>query len=226
MAKNTTTLSARIDGMETRMDGMEGALGRIEAILSKGVPTVTPEAPTKASKASKASKPKAKKADEGLPFAQLRFALKQHKVAGRIVAGVTVKDAIAGGLMDNHGRFVGADAPAVVAKAEPKAKAKATRAPEPEFGTEAWIAWARPTEKGAPRRADGSVTPKAEWAIRFGLIAKGKYTPEQVDRKVAKRLAREAQVPVAEVEVERDPAEVLREAGFSEDEIAKALVKA
>lgn len=80
-----------------------------------------------------------------------------------------------------------AKATKVVAEVKPEAKAKAPakRATEPEYGTEAWIAWARPTDDGAPRRANGTAAPKAEWALRIALEAAGKFDRHEIDKVVA-----------------------------------------
>lgn len=68
----------------------------------------------------------------------------------------------------------------VTAAVKPEAKAK-TRAEEPEYGTDAWIAWARPTDEGAPRRANGTAAPKSEWRKRIDLEASGKFDRHEVD---------------------------------------------
>ncbi len=79
------------------------------------------------------------------------------------------------------GKKKGRKAQRVAAQVEPQVKAKAERAPEPEYGTEAWIAWARPTDDGAPRRADGTATPKSEWAKRMTLAESGLFDAKQID---------------------------------------------
>lgn len=124
----------------------------------------------------------------------LKAALKGHKAAGLIPAGTSVKDAISGGLMDETGALVSLTTKAAkkaAKKARKAAKAvvaqpvKAERDPEPEYGTEAWIAWARPTDDGAPRRANGSVTPKSEWARRMELANSGLFDAKQIDKAMA-----------------------------------------
>lgn len=73
---------------------------------------------------------------------------------------------------------------AVVEAAKPARKVS-ERAPEPEYGTEAWIAWARPTDEGAPRRADGTAAPKREWAARIALAESGLFDRKQIDAAMA-----------------------------------------
>lgn len=71
---------------------------------------------------------------------------------------------------------------------EAPAKAKRTpkaRAEEPEYGTDAWIAWARPTDEGAPRRANGTAAPKSEWRLRIDLEFAGQFDRFEVDKIVA-----------------------------------------
>lgn len=80
--------------------------------------------------------------------------------------------------------ILGGGAP-TVAVVEPARKARTERAPEPKYGTKAWIRWARPTDEGAPRRADGSVTPKSEWKARMALADSGKFSAKEIDAAMA-----------------------------------------
>lgn len=48
---------------------------------------------------------------------------------------------------------------------------------------------ARPVGADAPRRADGTVTPKREWALREHLAETGQYDRFEIDAKVAEAMA-------------------------------------
>lgn len=127
--------------------------------------------------------------DKGTPFAVLRNKLREHKAAGKIPAGVTVKDAIAQGLMDANGNLPGESV--TLTKAERKAAKKARKAQEAAQAVAVIVpsepAKAKPLTPAqearidAPRRADGTMTPRSEWALREALAMTGKYDRYEVD---------------------------------------------
>lgn len=176
----------------TRITALESDVAEIKGMLTVLVTRFVTEPvaePTRKGKKGKKGK-EAKKArkPEGIGFKALQLRLREHKAAGLIVPGVSVREALAAGLMDANGNVTGGAV--VVAKVEADKPAKTARkaskrAPEPEYGTAEWIAWARPTDDGAPRRADGSVTPKAEWALRMALAESGTFDAAEIDRVVA-----------------------------------------
>jgi hypothetical protein len=146
----------------------------VEAGLLKPTAKVeTKVATTKASKGTKATKVEA----EGTSFSDLRAALKAHKASGAVPSQhngtfVTVKSAIADGLMNADGTVGKAKA------STPKAKAKGAQV----------VAVTSDKVRAAdgPRRADGSITPKREWALREQLAETGKFDRHQIDKRVAK----------------------------------------
>lgn len=143
--------------------------------------TFTPErAPKVEAKTSGKGKSKAK-ATEGTPFPVLKAALKAHKASGAIPAQhngtyVSVRSAIEDGLMNADGSLPGTKAKA------PKAKAKGAQ-------VVAVTSDATPAYE-APRRADGTITPKREWVLREQLAETGRFDRHQIDRKVAKAVAK------------------------------------
>lgn len=179
MTNNTritlASVTARLDEQDARFDRMEGLLVRLAMSLEAPAPAAevtahvtvpgivveaTPAVEAKPAKAALLSKEE----------------FKALKVAKVVPWGMTQKQAREAGLIGG-----GAAVPQVVAQVAPQAPArKAERAPEPEFGTEAWIAWAQPAE--GPRRADGTCTPKAEWAKRFALAETGAFDRHEIDR--------------------------------------------
>ena len=123
---------------------------------------------------------------EGVSFRDLRAALKAHKAAGAIKPGLTVKEAIAAGLMNPDGTLpTGAPKPvAVVAEVKAEVPAKRTRT----------VTEAEQARREAPRRADGTATPKREWALREQLAMTGKFDRFEIDAKVAEAYANPALV--------------------------------
>jgi len=143
--------------------------------------TFTPERTPKAT-ATKAAKGKTTKAKatEGTPFPVLKAALKAHKASGAIPAQhngtyVSVRSAITDGLMNADGTL-----PGTKAKAPKATKAKAKGAQVVAVASDATPAYE------APRRADGTITPKREWALREQLAETGKFDRYQIDKRVAK----------------------------------------
>lgn len=196
MSSNASNTRNTVASAHSRMDEIEANLDarfdRLESLLGAivGTPTVEPVKTTKAkakagkSKTTKAAAPKAKKVETPevaakrasySNFRNLREALRAHKAAGAIKAGLTVAQAIEQGLMNDDGSLPGG-------KKAAKASAKAT-APQVTAKVKA-----TDTAKVVPsRRANGTIAPKGEWAIREALKAQGK-TPKQVDKATAKAM--------------------------------------
>lgn len=142
-------------------------------------PVREPKVEVKATKAST----KATAATEGTAFGVLKAALKAHKASGAVPSQhngtfVTVKSAIADGLMNadgtlpgkkSKGKGKGAQVVAVVEDATPARNVSHVAS-------------------DAPRRADGTITPKREWALREQLALTGKFDRHQIDKKVAKAM--------------------------------------
>lgn len=139
---------------------------------------VTPKAEPKAEVATAT---KATATSEGTPFGVLKAALKAHKASGAVPSQhngtyVTVKSAIADGLMladgslpKGKGKGKGAQVVAVVEDAAPARRTGSSVA------------------ANGPRRADGTITPKREWALRERLAAQG-LSAKKIDKKVAKAM--------------------------------------
>lgn len=148
--------------------------------------TFTPEREPKVA-TTKAAKGKTKaKAETGTPFPVLKAALKAHKASGAIPAQhngtyVSVRSAITDGLMNDDGSLPGTKAP----KAK-KAKGKAKGAQVVAATTDS----AKAAASEAPRRADGTITPKREWALREQLAEAGKWDRHEIDAKVAKAVSK------------------------------------
>lgn len=174
-------LSARLDRSEAEQAQVNaqilGALGDIAARLT-GQPVVQAvTAPTVVGTVVGTV------VDEpvGTPFPVLRAALKAHKAAGAIQPGITVKEAIAAGLMTPEGNLPDGTVPqvqVVVAEARPSAKARTAKQVE-----------AAHKVAEAPRRADGTITPKREWAVREALAATGKYDRHEIDERTAQAMS-------------------------------------
>lgn len=171
-ATKMSNISTRLDNFEARMEALENLiLERFE--------------PTKATKTDKAVKANAKatrkatrkqpaKKDKSAPsFGELRQMLRDHKAAGAIPAGVTVRQAIDQGLMTEQGTL-----PGTTAKKAKKAKAQPTVA---------IVAEVEPKVDARPRRANGTIAPKAEWEVRRLLEAQG-LDRKTVDKKTAKAM--------------------------------------
>jgi len=177
MTKNTTS-TARLSSLETRFDGLESRLDRVLAALEGK--------PTKVAKAPKASKAKKAKAD-GVPFKALQLRLREHKVAGAIVAGVSVREAIAQGLMTATGDLPGVAK--ATGKAAPKVEPKVTPKAEPKKARQvAKVEADAPAKERAasgPRDAMGRITPKAQWDLRESLAMTGKFDRHEIDAIVA-----------------------------------------
>lgn len=177
-------MDARVTRTEEVLAGLTETVAAIASMVSglASAPAPLPAAPQVALPAA----PQA--AIEAAPGAFKRLSAEDFrllKVAKVVPWGMTQKDAFAAGLL-GQGAPVRPALPIVASVvATQPAKAKAERAPEPEYGTEAWIAWARPTDPGAPRRADGSVTPKSEWAMRIKLANSALFSRAEIDRAVA-----------------------------------------
>lgn len=207
MTKTNRTHESRIANLEGEVRAIrtdvadQGVLLRAMAshmgVVTQAVaaPVVTGEVLTstdepKAGKKGKGKDKKTKaveapKSDE-VPFGVLRDLLKQHKAAGLIRPGITVKEAIAEGLMDAQGRVTGnapTQAPAKVtaAKVDTEAPAKVTEAEQ--------------ARREAPRDAQGRLTPKREWALREDLALNGvdgrMLDRWEIDLKVAEAYANE-----------------------------------
>lgn len=162
-------------------------------------------------KGSKAGKGKATEAKAGRPvrtpeqvaaaeakrqaqfeaFRGLQAALRAHKEAGLIRKGITVKEAIAEGLIDGTGALLRAEDAAMDAavgeptKAERKAAKKAKKAAKQAAALEADKPARTTVANEAPRRADGTITPKVEWADREALAMSGMFDRHQIDAIIA-----------------------------------------
>lgn len=179
MTKNNSN-TARLDSLETVVGGMrdevrtlattiEALATRIGAVAASPVLTAPEAAPVAAPAAPVAEA-------KGPSFRELRDALKAHKAAGAIKAGVTVKEAIAAGLMTDQGTL-----PGTVASTTTTAPAKAPK-------VVAEVAAAAPAKERAadgPRDAMGRITPKAEWAQREALALTGSYDRHEIDKIMA-----------------------------------------
>lgn len=166
-----------------RIDALEGKLDTILEVLTGGQVSAPAEVPVLTVPTVQGTVVSVKdEAPEGLPFRELRGLLKQHKANGLVKPGVTVKEAIAGGLMDSFGRLLGtgtveqAAANVVVADVQVEAPAKPR--------TPAQIAAAERLAS-APRRADGTITPESEWAAREALAETGKFDRFEIDALVS-----------------------------------------
>lgn len=141
-----------------------------------------PKAPAKAAKTGKGKQTKAEvaaKSEAYQKFTNLRELLKAHKAAGAIKAGVTVKEAIAQGLMNEDGTLPKAGKKAGKAKKAGKTKVTAEV-------TDAQPAVLRAAD--GPRNAAGHITNKREWGLRETLADSGKYDRHQIDAKVAEAI--------------------------------------
>lgn len=139
--------------------------------------------------ASKAHKSPSKKAKpEGLSFPQLRVALKAHKDAEMLPTGMTVMQALDAGLMDRFGNLLVGDetkVTAVVADVKPERKAKVSRPTKREVSEEH-------VARVAPRRANGTIAPKSEWALREKLADTGQFDRYEIDDIVAAKFGANA----------------------------------
>lgn len=191
---NTVRLAALETGLAavvTKVDGLGASQARIDeslatllALVSGKAPVTQPEAQVEVAQVEVAQAPVAPvEVGAGKVTRLSKEAFRALKTSGQVPWLMTQKEAREAGLIGDQPVVIAE----VVASAPAKAKApKATKAPaergsEPEYGTEAWIKWARVTDDGAPRRADGSVTPKAEWLARMGLAASGLFDAKQID---------------------------------------------
>lgn len=175
MSSNITRKTARptVAALAARMDERDQAINerfnRIESLLVQIAQGVQAPAPVVEQPLVLASTPvvgqvvATSDVTTGVPFRELREILKTHKANGAIKPGVTVKDAIAQGLMTDTGAL-GNGVPVQALVVETKAQAKAR--------TEAQIAAAREIASG-PRRANGTISPKAEWQVREDLAMIG-----------------------------------------------------
>lgn len=170
-----TTLKStneRIDGLENKLDAILAHLtgNQVEAPATPAltVPTVVGEV--------------VKVTDEttGVSFRDLRTALKAHKAAGAIRAGITVKEAIAEGLMDEYGNLGTGVSPVKVEVVVAETVTEAPAKPR----TPAQIAAAERLAS-APRRADGTITPESEWVAREALAETGKFDRFEIDAFIA-----------------------------------------
>lgn len=148
-------------------------------------PTVQPVREPKVVTTKVAKVATATKATEGTPFGVLKAALKAHKASGAVPAQhngtfVTVKSAIADGLMNADGTLPGKGK-----KASKKAKGAQVVAVVADTTPARNVSH---VAADAPRRADGTITPKREWALREQLALTGKYDRNQIDKKVAKAM--------------------------------------
>ena len=202
MSNNQSTTSNTVASAHKRMDEIEANLdtrfNRLESLLlsiadTAVAPTVTvtkrepakaktTKAKGKKAKASTKAKAEAKvvtpevaaKQESYRKFSDLRQQLREHKAAGAIKAGVTVKEAIEQGLMNEDGSLPGG---------KPAKQAKGKTAPQ----VTAKVARTDVAKVVPSRRANGTIAPKGEWAIREALKAQGK-TPKQVDKATAKAM--------------------------------------
>lgn len=168
-----------------KAEGKAPAGMTVRAAIEAGLlgETFTPEREVKVTTA-KAGKTTKAKTETGTPFPVLKAALKAHKASGAIPAQhngtyVSVRSAIADGLMNADGSLPGAK-PAKAKKSKAKgAQVVATVSDEAEAVLQPY---------DAPRRANGTITPKREWALREQLAETGKYDRFQIDKKVKKAL--------------------------------------
>jgi hypothetical protein len=160
--------NARIDALDAKLDAILAALTGGQVAAPVEVPVLT--VPTVEGVVTSV-----KDEPVGAKFGDLRTILKAHKAAGHIKAGVSVKEAIAQGLMDNYGNLADGTPPVVqvvVAETVTEAPAK-PRTPAQKAAAERLAA--------APRRADGTVTPESEWAAREALALTGKWDRFEID---------------------------------------------
>ena len=176
---NTTIPAGTVTAI---VEAVLAALETTGAVLGTEQP-----APRKAGKAK--GKAKGKKA-QGVPFKQLQLRLREHKTAGTIKPGITVREAIAAGLMTEAGILPdGSPVPSVdeAPKASKKAKKakKARKAVVAEVVAEQPAKRTRPAAADMPRNALGQTTPKSEWAMRERLALTGDYDRYEIDNMVA-----------------------------------------
>lgn len=207
------TLTTRVSALETGVAEIKGSLALIAEHfgLNKPEAVAVEAAPAKAAK-GKGKKAKAAKAQVvAAPTTKVltRVSLREFKAtkAGKAYAAAN-PGASASGILD--GRFPmpeGFHAPTGERKAAiaewkeqqaeaPKAKkgkkgkgAKGTKeVVVAVMETSAKARTLTPAQQArieAPRRADGTVTPKVEWPLRESLALSGKYDRHEIDAKVA-----------------------------------------
>lgn len=181
MSKNTTitvsALASEVADLREIVTANTVALERVLGALGKSAPAKPVSTPVRKGKgAGKGSAKKARKA-EGPSFSELRSQLREHKKAGLVPAGVSVREAQASGLMDEKGAFVGGSGKRVSKKpvATKKRSVAKVEANAP----------AKVPASEAPRRADGTITPKSEWALRESLAESGRFDRHEIDAIVA-----------------------------------------
>ena len=189
MSKNITT-AARMTALETRFDAFEAKFDRVLTALEGRVTEPVETKPAKASKKGKKAKASAKaskaakaEAPKGKPFGELREILKAHKAAGLVEAGISVKQMIEAGRMDTFGNLLG-DAPKAPAKGKKARKVVAEVAPEAPAKAKREVS-ENHVARVAPRRADGTIPPKSEWAMRESLAETGRFDRYEIDSIVA-----------------------------------------
>lgn len=155
-------------------------------------------APVKETKAPKGKKAKKADAPEGLPFGQLRAILREHKVAGRVEGGVSVKQMIDAGRMDAFGNLTDEQAVVAVEAAEAPRKAKKAKKAKAErvvaeVETEAPAKERKPVSENhasqGPRDSLGRITPKVQWDLREALAMSAQFSREDIDRIVTDHFA-------------------------------------
>ncbi len=177
-----------MSNLTTRVAALESDMAEVKAGVKAILHALTAQAPAPAEVTAPIvqgevvpTAPKAVEAKQPNKFAVLRVALKAHKAAKLIPAGVTVREAIAQGLMDEDGNCLAIDAPVAAPVVTPTVvvtEAKPAQAAKPL--TEAQVA-----HREAPRRANGTCPPKREWALREQLAMTGKFDRHEIDAKVA-----------------------------------------
>lgn len=150
----------------------------VKQAIEQGLMTETGALPGKASKPAKKGKA-SKKVEEGTPFHTLQLRLREHKAAGLVVPGVSVRQAQAEGLIDEDGNFVGTT-PKASKPASKKASKKGSKTEKVAAKVEA-DSPAKVRAADGPRRADGSITPKTQWDLRESLADSGKFDRHEID---------------------------------------------
>lgn len=149
----------------------------VKDAIAQGLMTATGTLPGAAPVAAPAAPAaQAAQAEEGTSFVVLRAALKAHKAAGLVAKGVTVKDAIASGVMLPDGTLP-ASGVRQVAQVEAAAPAKTERKPVGENHA-----------SQGPRDALGRITPKSQWDMREALAETGKFDRHEIDNIVASQV--------------------------------------